>query len=124
MKKSEKAARPSNTRWLLFLNTSIAIVLVCAAVFLQSNSSRYQGQSKMDHAYLEMTKAEKDHSTLQHGILHTEAARATAYRSVLSISNGASITWVLVALAFIMNAVFIFRMNRKHQLVMADLTAA
>jgi len=120
MKTSPKTRRPSNTRWFLFLNTSIALVLVCAAVILTSNASRFKNQSKMDQGYLAMTKVEKDARTLQHGILHTEAARATAYRSVLNISNGTSIIWVLVAVAFIMNAVFIFRMNRNHQLIMAE----
>ncbi|MBK1830891.1 hypothetical protein JIN77_09150 [Verrucomicrobiaceae bacterium R5-34] len=124
MKAPTHTSRSRNTRWFLFLNSAIAVVLVCAAVLMKNNSERFKGQSKIDRTYLAMTKAEQDSSTLQHGILHTEAARATAYRSVLNISNGTAMVWLLISVAFLMNAVFVFRMNRSHQLSLEEAHAA
>lgn len=124
MKKLNKAVRPSNTRWFLIMNVSIALLLVCAAVVLKKGTSSFDSQAKFDRGYIAQAKAETNTDTLKHGIIHTEAARATAYRSVMDVSNGASITWLIVAAAFIMNAIFIFRMNRKHQLIIADAAAA
>ncbi|BDS05219.1 hypothetical protein NT6N_02590 [Oceaniferula spumae] len=124
MKSPKKTSGSSNMRWFLILNISIAVVLVCAAGILKKGSAGYQGQATFDRNYIAMTKAEKDNGTLKRGIVYTEAARADAYRSLMNISHGASITWILVAVAFIMNAAFIFRMSRKHELMLADAHAA
>lgn len=124
MKNSKKAPRKVNIRWFLLMNMTIALLLVGSAIVLKNGSSNYNSQARFDSNYIALAKAETNAETLKHGIIHTEAARATAYRSVLDISNGASITWILLAVALLMNAMFIFRMQRNHQLILADATSA
>lgn len=106
------------------MNISIAILLVCAAGVLKSSTTNFNARANYDKGYIAQAKAETDTDTLKHGLIHTEAARATAYRSVLNLSNGASIIWLIVAAAFVMNAVFIFRMHRNQQLMLAAAAAA
>jgi len=123
MKKTSKAFSPANIRWFLLMNIVIAIVLVCAALILDRKTSDYNSQSNIDRGYLRQTKSETNTETLQHGIIYTEAARATAARSAHYISNGASISWGLVALTLVMNSLFIFRMSRNHQVTLSKLTS-
>lgn len=124
MKNSKNTVIPMNPRWLLLINLSIAILLVGAAVVLKKSSTNYNSGAQFDRNYIAQTRTETDPATLQDGLLFTEAARSTAYRSVLNISNSAAITWVLVALALAMNCMFIFKMNRRHQLALEAATSA
>ncbi|MGB0993610.1 MAG: hypothetical protein ACPG32_14220, partial [Akkermansiaceae bacterium] len=109
---------------LIVLNALIALVLVGAVFLLQQSANRYKPQTTMDQNYIEMTAAETDAKTLRHGILHTEAARASAYSSVVKLSHGTSLTWILVAFAFLMNAIFMMRMQRKSNELLAEASAA
>lgn len=120
MKKSATPSAPGFARLFVIVNIIIAITLISGAVILQKTSSSYQPQATLNRGYIDQTKAEKDPGTLQHGILHTEAARATAYRAVLYLSNGTVITWVLVSLALLMNAIFLLRLTRKHELQLSE----
>lgn len=98
------------------MNLVIAIVLLTAVVLLKDGASHYQPRSAFDSAYIAATAQEADPKILQHGILHTEAARAHAYRSIIRQSNGTFIIGLLAALAFAANAIYIHHANKPRKL--------
>jgi hypothetical protein len=102
------------------MNIVIAIALVCGAVFLKHGGDRYKPRAKFDRVYISLTNNEQDPAMLQKGLVYTEGARATAYKSILNLSHGTSIIWLIVAVAFIANTVFLFRINleQKKQLAL------
>lgn len=121
---SQTPAKPKS-RWFFLLNICIAIVILSAVFLLKDSSSHYQSRSAFDAKYISVTKAETDPEILQHGIVHTEAARAHAYRSILKQSNGTFVIGLLVALAFIANSIFIYRItNTSHNQNMGGGAAA
>lgn len=101
------------------MNLTVAIVILSAVVLLKDSSSHYKKRSNFDQAYVTITKTETDPAVLQHGIVHTEAARAQAYRSILNQSNGTFIIGLLVAVAFVANSVFIYRLTQKQNVTAA-----
>ena len=110
-------------RWFLLMNIVIAIALVCGAVFLKRGGDRYQPRAQFDRVYITLAKAEKDPEVLQKGLVYTEGARATAYKSVLNLSHGTSLVWLIVAVAFIANSVYLFRINLAQKKQLATLKA-
>lgn len=102
-------------RWFLLMNIGIAVLLLCGAIFLKRGADRYEPRAQFDKAYITLTNAETDPAALQKGLLYTEGARATAYKSVLNLSHGTSIVWLIVAIAFIANTVYLFRINLEHK---------
>lgn len=119
-----QAAKYSNnkSRWFFLMNLVIAIVILSAIVLLKDSASRYQPQSAFDTAYIEVTKQEADPKVLQHGILHTEAARAHAYRSIIKQSNGTFIIGLLVTFAFLANSIFIYRNTNQQRLSLSRIS--
>ncbi len=109
-------------RWFLLMNIIVAIALVCGAVFLKKGADRYEPRAQFDRSYIILAKAEQDPQALHKGLVYTEGARATAYKSVLNLSHGTSIIWLIVAIAFIANTVYLFRINleQKKQLATAE----
>ncbi len=100
------------SRWLLLMNLIIAAFIISAAVLLKDSASHYQPRSAFDTAYVAAAERETDTQVLKHGIVHTEAARAHAYRSILRQSHGTFIIGLLVAVAFLGNSLFIYRMMK------------
>lgn len=96
------------------MNLVIAIVILSAVVLLKDSASHYQPRSAFDSAYIAATERETDTEVLQHGIVHTEAARAHAYRSILKQSHGTFIVGLLVAVAFVANSIFIYRITQNQ----------
>lgn len=111
-------------RWFLLMNIVIAIALVSGAAFLKNGADRYAPRAKFDRAYIGLTQQETDPAMLQKGLVYTEGARATAYRSILNLSHGTSIVWLIVAIAFIANTFFLFRINREQKKQLTKLEAA
>lgn len=113
MKNTHVPKNRRHGRWLLWMNIAIATLLIGAAGVLKTGSARYQPQAQFDRNYIAQTQAETDTVMLKRGLVYTEAARATAYKSVMNVSHGASLTWLIIAVAFVLNAVFVFRMSRR-----------
>jgi len=105
------------------MNVVIAVVLISAVFLLKNSSSHYQSAAAYNSDYIALTVAETDPAMLQHGIAHTEAARAHAYRSILKQSHGTFIVGLIIALAFLGNSIFIYRLTRAQKLPMADSVA-
>ncbi len=98
------------------MNLVVAIVIVSAVVLLKDSASHYQPRAAFDSAYIAVAETETDPAVLQHGIVHTEAARAHAYRSILKQSNGTFIVGLLVAFAFVANSIFIYRLTQNQNM--------
>ena len=98
------------------MNVVIAIVVISAVFLLKDSSSHYQSAAAFNSNYISLTETETNPQILQHGIVHTEAARAHAYRSILKQSNGTFIVGLLIAIAFIANSIFIYRLTRNQKL--------
>ena len=96
------------------MNLVIAITIFSAVLLLKDSASHYQPQSAFDSAYIASAQQEVDPEILHHGIVHTEAARAHAYRSIIKQSNGTFIIGLLVTLAFIANSIYIFRITNRQ----------
>lgn len=111
-------------RWFLLMNIVVAIALVSGAVFLKKGSERYESRAKFDRPYITLTKYEKDPAHLHKGLVYTEGARASAYKSILNLSHGTSIIWLIVAVAFIANTVYLFRINKEQKKQLAAIQAA
>ena len=124
MKKSKKPFRPSNIRWFIFMNIAIAVLLTCSSAVLKKGTERYGYQAHIDAGYIFRSKGETDTNTLKNSLFYTEAARASTSRSLFYFSNGASLTGLIISIAFIANAAFIFRMNRNHKRLLAEAIAA
>lgn len=118
--KASQSAPKRNTRWVFLMNLVIAIVLISGVFLLKDSSSRYQSASAYNSDYIALTANETDPAMLQHGIAHTEAARAHAYRSILKQSHGTFIVGLIIALAFLANSIFIYRLTRAQKLPMVD----
>lgn len=114
----------TNSRWMFLMNIVVAVVLISAVLLLKNSASHYQSGSAFNSDYIALTKTETDPAMLQYGILHTEAARAHAYRSILKQSNGTFIVGLIIALAFLANSIFIYRLTRAQKLPMVDTVAA
>ena len=119
-----QSAPKRKTHWVLLMNVVIAVVLISAVFLLKNSSSHYQSSAAYNSDYIALTAAETDPAMLQHGIAHTEAARAHAYRSILKQSNGTFIVGLIIALAFLVNSIFIYRLTRTPKLPAADPLAA
>ena len=100
------------------MNIVVAIVILSAVALLKDSASHYQPRSAFDTTYIAFTKQEAEPKVLQHGIVHTEAARAHAYRSIIKQSNGTFIIGLLVALAFIANSIYIYRITNRQKLAL------
>ncbi|MBT8043754.1 MAG: hypothetical protein KJO79_02285 [Verrucomicrobiae bacterium] len=96
------------------MNIVIAIFILSAIFLLKDSASHYQPRSAFDSAYISVAERETDTEVLKHGIVHTEAARAHAYRSILRQSQGTFIVGLLVAVAFLGNSIFIYRMMKNQ----------
>ncbi len=120
----KKSTRPINPTWFIIINISIAVLLLGAAVILKKSASKYYSGASINNTFISHTEAEENPEALRHSLIYTEAARSTAYRSILNITNSASITWILAALTLSINCMFILRMNRRHQLIMKQTTSA
>lgn len=97
------------------MNLVIAVTIFSAVVLLKDSASHYQPQSAFDAAYVAVAKQEVNPAILHHGIVHTEAARAHAYRSILRQSNGTFIIGLLVSIAFIANSIYIYRITNRQK---------
>lgn len=97
------------SRWFIYLNVIIAIVVLSAVILLKDSNSHYQDRSAYDTAYVKLSGEEKDPKVLHHGIVYTEAARANAYHSITMQSHGTFFIGLLVSLVFMANSIFIFR---------------
>lgn len=91
---------------------------------LKKGADRYEPRAKFDRPYITVTKYEKDPAALHKGLVYTEGARAQAYKSVLNLSHGTSIIWLIVAVAFIANSVYLLRINREQRDQLAALKAS
>jgi len=118
-----QSAPKRNTHWVFLMNIVIAVVLISAVFLLKDSSSHYQSEAFLNSDYIALTANETDPAMLQHGILHTEAARAHAYRSILKQSHGTFIVGLIIALAFIANSIFIYRFTRAQKLTVPDSVA-
>jgi len=98
------------------MNLVVAIAIVSAVVLLKDSASHYKSAATFNSPYIAATETETDPAVLQHGIAHTEAARAHAYRSILKQSNGTFIVGLLVGFAFVANSIFIFRLTRNQSM--------
>lgn len=106
------------------MNIVVAVVLVSAVFLLKDSSSHYKSGAAFNSDYIALTANETDPAMLQHGILHTEAARAHAYRSILKQSNGTFVIGLIIAVAFLVNSIFIYRLTRTQKLPMTETVAA
>ena len=111
-----KISANNKSRWFFLMNLVIAIVIVSAVVLLKDSASHYKSAATFNGPYIAATETETDPAVLQHGIVHTEAARAHAYRSILKQSNGTFIVGLLVAFAFVANSIYIFRLTRNQSM--------
>lgn len=102
------------------MNIMIATLVISAVVLLKDSSSHYQNRAAFDKAYISLAEAETDPAVLQHGLVQTEAARAHAYRSILKQSHGTFIVGLIVAIAFVANSIFIYRLTRMQKLRMTE----
>ncbi len=107
--------QPKKNRWFFYMNIVIAIVVLSAVVLLKDSSSLYQPRSAYDVAYVEVSSQETDPKMLHNGIMYTEAARAHAYRSIIRQSNGTFIIGMMVALAFLANSIYIFKLAGRQK---------
>ncbi|HCC20031.1 MAG TPA: hypothetical protein DEP88_02115, partial [Verrucomicrobiales bacterium] len=64
-------------------------------------------------------KAEQDPQSLLNGLVYTENARATAYKSILNLSHGTSIIWLIIATAFAANTAYLIRINLERKKLLA-----
>lgn len=92
------------------MNTVVAIVILSAVLLLKDTTNRYQPLSSFDSVYVKASEQETDPQILHKGIVYTEAARAHAYSSIIKHSDGTMIVGLVVAMAFVANSVFIFRL--------------
>lgn len=106
----------TKNRWFFLMNLVVAIVILSAVVLLKDSASHYQPRSAFDSAYVAVAQQEVDPEILHHGIVHTEAARAHAYRSIIKQSNGTFIIGLLVTLAFLANSIYIYRITNRQKL--------
>jgi len=97
------------SRWFIYTNAIIAILVLSAVILLKDSTSHYQDRSAYDTAYVKLSGEEKDPRVLHHGIVYTEAARANAYRSITMQSHGTFFVGLLVSMVFVANSIFIFR---------------
>lgn len=111
-------------RWFMLMNIVVAIALVGGAVFLKRGADLYEPRAKFDRTYIMLTKHEQDPAQLQKGLVYTEGARATAYKSVLNLSHGTSIVWLVVSIAFIANTIYLFRISLEQRKRLAAIEAA
>ena len=98
------------------MNTVVAIVILSAVLLLKDTTNRYQPLSSFDSVYVKASEQETDPQILHKGIVYTEAARAHAYSSIIKHSDGTMIVGLVVAMAFIANSVFIFRLATPAKL--------
>ena len=101
--------QPKKSRWFIYMNAIIAIVVLSAVILLKDSNSHYQDRSAYDTAYVKLSSEEKDPKVLHHGIVYTEAARANAYHSITMQSHGTFFIGLLVSMVFTANSIFIFR---------------
>lgn len=111
-------------RWFLLMNIVIAIALIGGALFLKRGADLYKPRAQFDRVYITLAHAEQDPEVLQKGLVYTEGARAAAYKSVLNLSEGTSLIWLIVAIAFMANTVYLFRINREQKKQLAIAKAA
>ncbi len=118
-----KTRKPQGTeksmRWFLLMNIVICISLVCGAVFLKKGADRYKLRAQYDRIYIISVKAEQDPQSLLNGLVYTENARATAYKSILNLSHGTSIIWLIIATAFAANTAYLIRINLERKKLLA-----
>jgi uncharacterized membrane protein len=118
-----KTRKPQGTeksmRWFLLMNIVICISLVCGAVFLKKGADRYKLRAQYDRIYIISVKAEQDQQSLLNGLVYTENARATAYKSILNLSHGTSIIWLIIATAFAANTAYLIRINLERKKLLA-----
>ena len=112
---TSKPQQSGKNRWFFLMNIVIAITIFSAVVLLKDSASHYQPRSAFDSAYIAIAKQEVDPEILHHGIIHTEAARAHAYRSIIMQRNGTFIIGLLAAFAFAANSIYIFRITKRQK---------
>lgn len=110
-------------RWFLLMNIVICISLVCGAVFLKKGADRYKLRAQYDRIYIISVKAEQDPQSLLNGLVYTENARATAYKSILNLSHGTSIIWLIIAIAFAANTAYLLRVSLEQKKQLAAVKA-
>ncbi len=121
---SAQSAPKRKSRWFFLMNIMIATLVISAVVLLKDSSSHYQPGANFDKAYISLAEAETDPTILQHGLVRTEAARAHAYRSILRQSHGTFIIGLIIAVAFLANSIFIYRLTRKQNQAVNEGAAA
>lgn len=109
-KRAPWSKRSKKNRWFFYMNAVVAIVILSAVVLLKDTTARYQPLSTFDSVYVKASGQETDPQILHKGIVYTEAARAHAYSSIIKHSDGTIIVGLIVAMAFVANSVFIFRL--------------
>lgn len=117
---SAQSAPKRKSRWFFLMNLMIAALVISAVVLLKDSSSHYQPMASFDKAYISLAEAETDPVVLQNGLVRTEAARAHAYRSILRQSHGTFIVGLIIAIAFVANSIFIYRLTRKQNQTLTE----
>ena len=92
-------------------NCAFLVFMVAAGFVIHSGQSRYLPHSSVDKQHVKNVIASGETEAAWDALNYTETARASGFQSVVTMIDLMQIATVVIALFFILNCYFLFRLR-------------